>query len=271
VDGKSLWLGRLRRPMWVVMVGLLAVSGLIWLWLVIGAFFLDSGITMQTILRPGDHTLVKILLWLVLAASLATALYLSDTRGAIEVKPTGPLDIISLVLGRLAMIAVVVVVCVMFYEVVVRYVFGKPTLWANEMSLWIAGFVFLLAGLYAMQQRSHIRIYVVYDLMPRWAQKLADAVTVLLIWAFFLSLLWGGFNEVLAKLARMETFGTAWDPPLPSTIKAAILGVIGLVALQATSNLIADWNKAPEHHGPEDVDEQEIEQIRKAVGADGNG
>ena len=84
MDGKSLWLGRLRRPMWVVMVGLLAVSGLIWLWLVIGAFFLDSGVTMQTILRPGDHTLVKILLWLILAASLATALYLSDTRGAIE-------------------------------------------------------------------------------------------------------------------------------------------------------------------------------------------
>lgn len=271
MDEKSLWLGPLRRPMRHLMIGLLGAFALVWLWLAFGAFFLDTGVTMQTILRPGDNTLVRVLLWLLLAGSLVTAVYLSDTRGAIEVEPTGPFDILSLVLARLAMIAIVVVVCVMFYEVVVRYVFAKPTLWANEMSLWIAGFIFLLAGLYSMQQRSHIRIYVIYDLMPRWAQKAADTVTVLLIWAFFLSLLWGSFDEVLAKLQRMETFGTAWDPPLPSTVKAAILIVIGLVALQAASNLIADWNKAPEHHGGDEVDAEEIEQIRKAVGADGNG
>ncbi|MCB1494258.1 MAG: TRAP transporter small permease [Bauldia sp.] len=271
MEGQSLWLGALRRPMRYLMIGLLVLTGLIWLWLVVGTLFLGSDVNMQTILRPGDHTLVRVFLWFILATSLVTSLYLSDTRGAIEVEPTGPLDIFSLVLGRLAMIAVVVVVCVMFYEVVARYIFSKPTLWANEMSLWIAGFIFLLAGLYAMQQRSHIRIYVIYDLMPRWARKTADTITVTLIWAFFISLLWGGYNEVVAKLLRMETFGTAWDPPLPATVKAAILVIIGLVALQATSNLIADWNKAPEHHGADEVDEQEIEQIRKAVGANGNG
>ncbi len=65
----------------------------------------------------------------------------------------------------------------MFYEVISRYVFDKPTLWANELSLWIAAFVFLLAGQYAMQQRSHIRIYIIYDLMPRWAQKAFDCVS----------------------------------------------------------------------------------------------
>ncbi|MCB1486013.1 MAG: TRAP transporter small permease [Bauldia sp.] len=271
MDGQSLWLGPLRRPMWYLMVALLTVTGLIWLWLASGALFFGSDVNMQTILRPGDHTLVRAFLWILLATAIVTALYLSDTRGSIEVEPTGPLDILSLILGRVAMIAVVVVVCVMFYEVVARYVFSKPTLWANEMSLWIAGFVFLLAGLYAMQQRSHIRIYVIYDLMPRWAQKAADTATVLLIWAFFVSLLWGSYDEVLAKLMRMETFGTAWDPPLPATVKTAILVIIGLVTLQATSNLIADWSKVVDHHVGDEVDEQEIEQIRKAVGADDNG
>ena len=271
MDGQSLWLGPLRRPMRLLMIGLMVATGLVWLWLVIGVLFLGSDVSMSTILRPGDHTVVRVFLWLLLAAVLAAGLYLSDSRGAIEVEPTGPFDILSLILGRLAMIAVAVVVGVMFYEVVARYVFSKPTLWANEMSLWIAGFIFLLAGLYAMQQRSHIRIYVIYDVMPRWGQKLSDTVTVVLIWVFFISLVWGGYNEVLAKLMRMETFGTAWDPPLPSTVKAAILVVIGLVALQATSNLIADWHKAPEHHAADEVDEQEIEQIRKALGADDNG
>ncbi|MEZ5450945.1 MAG: hypothetical protein R3E89_18930 [Thiolinea sp.] len=37
---------------------------------------------------------------------------------------------------------------IMFYEVVMRYIFFKPTLWVNEMSLWAAGMVYVTAGLY---------------------------------------------------------------------------------------------------------------------------
>jgi TRAP-type C4-dicarboxylate transport system permease small subunit len=156
---------------------------------------------------------------------------------------------------------------VMFYEVVARYVFNSPTLWANELALWVAAFLFLFAGQYAMQQRSHIRIYIIYDIMPRWAQKLSDMVSLFLIWVFAFSLVWGGYNEARDKILRMETFGTAWDPPIPATIKAAILIIICLVALQALSNLIADWNKAPEHHSPADeIDEVEIENIRRTLG-----
>ena len=63
----------------------------------------------------------------------------------------------------------------------------------------------------------------------------------------------------------METFGTAWDPPIPGTIKPAILFIIVLVAIQAVSNLIADWNRGPEAHFDE-IDETEIENIRKSLG-----
>ena len=69
----------------------------------------------------------------------------------------------------------------MFYEVVMRYVFRKPTLWVTEMSLWTAGMVYLLAGLYVMQQRGHIRIFILYDMVPRWAQRLFDLLSTLFI------------------------------------------------------------------------------------------
>ncbi len=82
------------------------------------------------------------------------------------------LDRLSVFIGRVTMMLIVLLVSVMLYEVVLRYVFERPTLWANELSLWMAGFVFLLAGLYAMQQRSHIRIFLLYDMMPRWLQRI---------------------------------------------------------------------------------------------------
>ncbi|MEZ5451062.1 MAG: TRAP transporter small permease subunit [Thiolinea sp.] len=50
------------------------------------------------------------------------------------------------------------IVAIMFYEVVMRYLFFKPALWVNEMSLWVGGVIYVTAGLTTcMQQRSHIR------------------------------------------------------------------------------------------------------------------
>jgi len=47
-----------------------------------------------------------------------------------------------------------------------RYVVEAPTKWANELTLWIAGFVFLCSGFYGMQQRSHIRLIADWNLEP---------------------------------------------------------------------------------------------------------
>jgi len=123
------------------------------------------------------------------------------------------------------MLGIVLIVLVMPYEVVARYVYEKPTFWANVLSLWMAGFLFLLAGLHAMQQRSHIRIYVIYDLMPRWGQRLSDCTSVALIWVFAFCVVRGGHSEAITKLLRWEAFGTAWDPPLPGTLKPAIVAM----------------------------------------------
>ncbi|WP_246272789.1 TRAP transporter small permease subunit [Oricola thermophila] len=250
----------------VMLAGALCTGAMVLL-LVLGQFFFDTGVTLRAFLSPADKPLVLVTMIAGTVALLSASIYLSDTRGAIESEPAGFFDIVSLVCSRLAMIATAAIVVVMFYEVVSRYVFQKPTLWANELSLWIAGFVFLLSGLYAMQQRSHIRIYVVYDLFPRRLQQLSDIASVILIWVFTVLLIWGGYNEARDKLLRWETFGTAWDPPIPATIKPAILVIVALVALQALSNLIADWNKLPEHHTPlDEIDEAEIDDIRKSIG-----
>jgi TRAP-type C4-dicarboxylate transport system permease small subunit len=246
-----------------------AVVIVLFVWLVANRILSAEAVGMHEMIRPAGRPVVQIMLFAVAGAILTVSLYLSDTRGAIEFEPDGVFDIISLVCARIAMIMVALIVIVMFYEVVSRYVFARPTLWANELSLWIASFVFLLAGLYAMQQRSHIRIYVIYDMMPRWMQKASDILSLFLIWFFTFAMVWGGYDDALRRFLRMETFGTAWDPPIPGTVKPAILILILLVGIQALSNLIADWNKAPEHHSPADeIDEHEIEQLRKQLGED---
>ncbi len=197
-----------------------------------------------------------------MAAGVLVAVFMgvrTEKAGRGELAPENALDRLSLFLGRVTMFLIVILVAVMFYEVCLRYVFERPTLWANELSLWLAGFVFLLSGLYAMQQRSHIRIFLLYDMLPRSLQRVCDTISALLIVIFAVAIVWGGWNEARDKFLRWETFGTAFDPPLPATIKPTVLLIICLVAIQAIVNLIADWNKAPEVHGV--VDETEIDDI----------
>jgi len=166
----------------------------------------------------------------------------------VEHEKTSWIDWISIGVSRVAMFIVAFIVLIMFYEVIMRYVFEKPTLWVNEMSLWLAGMVYLLSGLYVMQQRGHIRIFILYDAVPRSLQRVFDLLSTLFICLFSAAIVWGGWGEAWDKLMRWETFGTAWDPPIPATMKPLVLITVVLIAVQAVANLISDWGKEKEVH-----------------------
>ena len=266
MDGENVWLGKLEKPIWQAMLVCIGITVLIYIWLVFNQIFFEDAIGMHEMIRPQGRPIVWIMLISMSASIILASIFLSNKRGAIEIEPDGFFDVFSLIVSRLAMIMTALIVIVMFYEVVARYVFSSPTLWANELALWIASFVFLIAAQYAMQQRSHIRIYIIHDIMPRWMQKTSDVISLVLIVGFTYALVWGNYSDAVRRMMRMETFGTAWDPPLPGIVKPAIVIITVLITIQAISNLIADWNKAAEHHSPlDDIDEAEISSIRKTL------
>lgn len=178
------------------------------------------------------------------------------------------IDRIALFVGRVTMMLIIIMTGIMLYEVFLRYVFEAPTLWANELTLWLAGYVFLLSGFYAMQQRCHIRIFLLYDLMPRWIQHIFDVISVALLCLFAIGLVFGSYKQVfVTKFYKWEMFGTAFDPPIPATVQPMILVVVVLVTLQAIINLISDWNLKPDRKlGVDEIDEDELEAIKRSVG-----
>ena len=88
-----------------------------------------------------------------------------------------------------------------------------------------------------------------------------------------MGLIFGSYKQVFAiKFYRWETFGTAFDPPIPSTIQPFILIILPIIAIQAVLNLISDWNAEPViHSAADDIDDEELEALKKAVGRDGVG
>lgn len=170
--------------------------------------------------------------------------YIGKNVCMVEHKPTGPVDRVTFGFSRIMIWGSLLLVAIMAYEVIMRYIFFSPTLWVNEMSLWIGGIIYITSGLYAMQQRSHIRIYVLYEMAPKPIRRLFDILSVFFTCIFGLAVLWGGLGEAMAKFSRWEAFGTAWDPPIPATDKPILLGALFLMLLQAVSNIIRDWPSA---------------------------
>jgi len=231
--------------------------------------FTEPGATVDALARR--YGAINALDWVALAGVCVFAVLgvMTVRRAPMEFEDWGMFDRLAVFIGRVTMILIAALVLVMVYEVVLRYVFERPTLWANEMSLWMAGFIFILSGLYAMQQRSHIRIYLLYDMLPKTLQRACDVISTILIVTFAFFLFYGGYGEAAAKFARWETFDTAFDPPIPATLKPMVLIVVTLVAFQAIANLIRDWNTEPVvHTAADDIDPDEIARLKKAVGAE---
>ena len=232
------------------------------------AIYLRSDVTPNLGGIFGGHIDIIDILALILSPILAVVGARTVQPAGMEYEGASVIDRMALFIGRVTMMMIAIMTIVMLYEVFMRYVIEKPTEWANEMTLWFASFVFLTSGFYAMQQRSHIRIFLLYDVVPRWLQRVFDSISTLLIVMFAFFLVFGSYKQVFVnKLYKWELYGSAFNPPIPATLQPMVLIVVMLVALQAVLNLFADWNKDPEIHTDE-PDEEEIEMLKRAVGQD---
>ena len=161
-------------------------------------------------------------------------------------------DIATLYMASVLMFFVAFIMLIMFYEVVMRYVFSAPTLWVEELSRWLGGVIFLLGGVYAMQQRSHIRVVILYDIVSRNVQRFLDVLATVCITVFCYAVVAGYWKVAMKKFETWELYGSAWNPPIPAVMKPLVCIVCVWMAVQTISNLIMDWSKPKVVHDPAD-------------------
>lgn len=79
-------------------------------------------------------------------------------------------------LGWIARLVILVLIGSMLYEVVARYVFDAPTLWAFDVSYMLNGSLFLLGAAYALKHDAHVRIDFLSQKFPLRVQQRLNAV-----------------------------------------------------------------------------------------------
>ncbi len=145
-------------------------------------------------------------------------------------KGKSPINYIAIGLGDILSWSFLIIVALMVYEVVARYFFNSPTIWAHEISGVLAAVSFIFGGAYCMAHKSHMRITSLADKMSPRFQSLSTAIGNVAGITYLSGLAYATAvmsNKTLFRFTpsgdwNPERSGTSWNTAAPSFIKFAL-------------------------------------------------
>ena len=141
--------------------------------------------------------------------------------------------------GKIFSFLAVIVVGVISYEVISRYVFNAPTIWAHETMTYLCGIYYVMGGAYTFYYGGHVSVDVIYIRLSPRARAIVDLITFPLFFLYIGVLIWTGADYSWESIKYRETSPTAWAPPI-YPLKLAIPVGAFLVLLQGLAKFVHD-------------------------------
>lgn len=152
-------------------------------------------------------------------------------------------DAISDWSGKVFSLIVGIVMFIIGYEVVARYVFNAPTSWATETMTHLCGIYFIMGGAFTLYTRGHVNVDAVYGLFSLRKRAIIDLLTFPFFFIFVGALLYTSADFAWSAIKIKETTGTVANLPVyPTKIMLSISAL--LVFLQGLAKFIRDFGTA---------------------------
>lgn len=161
------------------------------------------------------------------------------------------IDTFSLWVGRIVAWMTIPLMGAMIYEVVARYWFAAPTVWAYDISRMVYGAMFILGAAYALSKGVHIRSDFLYR---KWSVRTQGRVdTALYVICYFpamVILLWVSSEWAWTSVSRGERgTDTSWMPLL-GPLKSALPVGVSFLIIQGVSELLKSAHAARKGRWP---------------------
>lgn len=148
------------------------------------------------------------------------------------------LDKWILAVGRVMSLLFLLSAGIIMIEIIARYVFNSPTFWVHETTTLLCAICFLYGGSHCLAKNSHIRIGLVYDAVSGRVRRGLDIFISFMGIIYGMTMTAGAWVMMKKSLFtpwgefRLETSGSAWDPPLPAIVKTVLFGMMVLMIVQ---------------------------------------
>ncbi|MFM2480471.1 TRAP transporter small permease subunit [Celerinatantimonas sp. YJH-8] len=126
---------------------------------------------------------------------------------------------------------------VIIFDVISRYFFNHPTIWAYDVSLFLFGYLAALGGAYAQQKRAHINVDILYLKVSPRTRQIFNTLTYLLATYFVVLLAYKGWDKFLEALQFNYRRQSEWAPHMHHFwLMITIAG--SLMAIQLSADII---------------------------------
>lgn len=135
------------------------------------------------------------------------------------------------------------------YEVLARYFFTAPTIWAAELSQLCLIWGSLVAMAWALHSRRHIVVDALATQLPRRVSRVTDALALLFVAGIAVLVTWYGWGIFLDSFERGRTTGSMLDIPVWISELSVPLGFAFLVVIaliEAVATLMGRRDDLPE-------------------------
>ncbi len=165
---------------------------------------------------------------------------------------------------------IIVLTCLISWEVYSRYIINNPHDWALDAQLMMYGTLFMLAGAYTLAKNGHVRGDVLYGFFQPRTQAWIDLI---LYGLFFLpgiiALTWAGWTFAQESLAiRESTFSATPLPLYPFKFMIPLAGFMlllqGVVEIVRCIQCIRDGQWPSREQDVEEVDVDKLKEMVKA-------
>ena len=132
-------------------------------------------------------------------------------------------------IGRSFAWGIFILTAAVMYEVIMRYFFNAPTLWAFDFTIQMYGAVFMMGGASAMSTKTHVKADMYYNKLSEKRQAILDLVLFIFFYApGVFALTYAGY--FYAKKAWI-VHETSWNSPAQIQIyfSKSLIPIAGLL------------------------------------------
>lgn len=148
------------------------------------------------------------------------------------------IDNISEWTGRIFSWTIVFMTLLVVIEVIRRYIFNSPSIWAFEITIMLYSFYFMIVAAYTLLHGGHVAIDIIYvNLRPR-KRIILDVISyVIFFFPFLLVVLYVGISFAASSWSIHETSWSIFGPPV-YPVKTIIPVASFMLILQGFSILV---------------------------------
>lgn len=141
------------------------------------------------------------------------------------------LDALVTTLAVVAATMVVLMVVAVLYEVLMRYLFAKPTRWVIEFCEYALVYVAYLGGAWVLKEEGHVKVEFVVEALPASIQRVIHVITSFVGAAVCATIAWVGTTYVLDLIRSGEMLFRTVQVPKWTILVVVPFGML-LLAIQ---------------------------------------